>query len=162
HRGAQAPSPRNDSLACFEFVHTMAVGDYVIAKIGRSRLLGIGVVESDYLHDPSRPEYHHTRKVNWLRAANLTVPAEASLPTKTLTDITDYSAVVDFVTENFLESPSQPAPVDVPPFTLEDALSDLFLPREQFQSVLVALRRKKNVILQGPPGVGKTFIARRL
>ena len=34
--------------------------------------------------------------------------------------------------------------------------------RGEFEAILQALRRKKNVILQGAPGVGKTFLARRL
>jgi 5-methylcytosine-specific restriction protein B len=48
------------------------------------------------------------------------------------------------------------------PPTVDAALTDLFLAREAIQDTLGALARKKNAILQGPPGVGKTFIARRL
>ncbi|MGI6568845.1 MAG: McrB family protein [Erysipelotrichaceae bacterium] len=32
----------------------------------------------------------------------------------------------------------------------------------QYDNLVAVLRNKKNVILQGPPGVGKTFAARRL
>jgi 5-methylcytosine-specific restriction protein B len=35
-------------------------------------------------------------------------------------------------------------------------------PAETFTDALAALRYKKNLILQGPPGVGKTFVAQRL
>lgn len=48
------------------------------------------------------------------------------------------------------------------PFTLEDAMKDLFISRGKIERILDLLRDKKNVILQGPPGVGKTFVARRL
>ncbi len=48
------------------------------------------------------------------------------------------------------------------PFTRADALSDLFMSVEALDGVLARLRRKKALILQGPPGVGKTFVARRL
>lgn len=48
------------------------------------------------------------------------------------------------------------------PFSLGDALSGLFLAQSDFKGILAALRRKKNVVLQGAPGVGKTFIANRL
>ncbi len=37
-----------------------------------------------------------------------------------------------------------------------------FIPEEQFKQIVSLLGRKKNIILQGPPGVGKTFIARKL
>ena len=42
------------------------------------------------------------------------------------------------------------------------AMKGLFLPGSQFDEALEALREKKNLVLQGPPGVGKTFVARRL
>ena len=48
------------------------------------------------------------------------------------------------------------------PVSLDDAAADLFLPRERFTEILALLERRQNLILEGAPGVGKTFIARRL
>jgi hypothetical protein len=48
------------------------------------------------------------------------------------------------------------------PFTKADALSNLFITEAQLSMMIVRLKRKKALILQGPPGVGKTFIARWL
>jgi MoxR-like ATPase len=42
------------------------------------------------------------------------------------------------------------------------AMAGLFLAESQFDEMLTALTEKKNVVLQGAPGVGKTFVARRL
>jgi 5-methylcytosine-specific restriction enzyme B len=47
-------------------------------------------------------------------------------------------------------------------FTKTDALDGLFMSESQLDSILARLKRKKALILQGPPGVGKTFVARRL
>ena len=49
-----------------------------------------------------------------------------------------------------------------PSFTKADALNGLFMTESRLDEILARLRRKKALILQGPPGVGKTFIARRL
>lgn len=48
------------------------------------------------------------------------------------------------------------------PYERKDALVDLFMDEEQFEEILETLKYKKNIILQGPPGVGKTFVAKRL
>lgn len=162
-RGADAPAPHNDSLACFEFTREMRPGDYVVAKIGRNKLLGLGVIKGDYRYEPTRPEYHHVRNVEWLRVANLELPEGALVPTKALTNVTDYQAFVGFVTEQLLEAPDQlDLTPKVEPFTIDDALKGAFLPRADFEAILSALRRKKNVLLQGAPGVGKTFLARSI
>jgi 5-methylcytosine-specific restriction protein B len=42
------------------------------------------------------------------------------------------------------------------------AMNGLFLAEAQFDEMLAALKEKKNVVLQGAPGVGKTYVAKRL
>jgi hypothetical protein len=51
---------------------------------------------------------------------------------------------------------------EAPTYTVDDALTDLFYSEEAFRSWLDVLGHKKNMILQGPPGVGKTFVVKRL
>ena len=48
------------------------------------------------------------------------------------------------------------------PYDVDSALQDLFVSRDQLTRILDSIKRRKNLILQGPPGVGKTFIARRI
>lgn len=54
------------------------------------------------------------------------------------------------------------APTMLVPYTIEDALEGLFMERAEFERILAIWRDKKNMVLQGAPGVGKSFIARRL
>ena len=59
--------------------------------------------------------------------------------------------------------PRKRGPKTSPPrYTRQEALKDLFLAEAEFGHIIDALERKKNVVLEGPPGVGKTFIAKRL
>jgi MoxR-like ATPase len=48
------------------------------------------------------------------------------------------------------------------PYERKDALKDLFMDESLYDDIIETLQYKKNIILQGPPGVGKTFIAKRL
>jgi hypothetical protein len=168
-------SKKNDALACWQFIHDIRVGDVVFAKQGFTRLLGYGVVEGDYAFDPARPHYKHVRKVKWLAKGEWEMPEDNKMAMKTLTDITGYSDFVKLIASKVgLEigaelkpvfvSPSAPAGILAKPtsFTKADALAGLFMSPADLDVILARLRRKKALILQGPPGVGKTWIARRL
>lgn len=56
----------------------------------------------------------------------------------------------------------EPAAETLAPYGVDEAMEGLFLQREEFERILDIWRDKKNVVLQGAPGVGKSFIARRL
>ena len=47
-------------------------------------------------------------------------------------------------------------------YTKEDFLNEVYMTEDQYTKLVGILQNKKNVILQGPPGVGKTFAAKRL
>ncbi len=47
-------------------------------------------------------------------------------------------------------------------YTKKDFLDEVYMTSEQFDVMVSLLKNKKNLILQGAPGVGKTFTARRL
>jgi hypothetical protein len=53
-------------------------------------------------------------------------------------------------------------PPEIPSYTSTDAVAELFLNPFDFDKILYLLKTKKNIILQGPPGVGKSFIAKRV
>ena len=72
---------------------------------------------------------------------------------------------------NYTQKPDEPEPPGpeppvVPPepvpYTIDHAVADLFLRREEIERLRNQLRRKKNLVLQGPPGTGKTYLAQRL
>ena len=48
------------------------------------------------------------------------------------------------------------------PYSPADFLNEVYMSEEQYDRLVRLLRNKKNLILQGAPGVGKTFAARRL
>jgi 5-methylcytosine-specific restriction enzyme B len=78
----------------------------------------------------------------------------------------DYAFFVSLWTKEFPPEGKEGTSDDEP---IEGAITDaaelregLFLDPEEFDVLLERLRAKRNLILQGAPGVGKTFIARRL
>lgn len=47
-------------------------------------------------------------------------------------------------------------------YTKKDFLNEVYITEKQYETLAALLKHKKNIILQGAPGVGKTFTAKRL
>lgn len=159
-RGPDAQSPTNDSLCCYQFAHEINVGDLVIAKVGRKKILGGGIVTSDYVYDPDRREHKNIRQVKWVTTEEAELPGTGG-PIKTLTEISRYPEFRELV-EAYVSEKTVPEKIVADPYSYQDALKDLFLSEADLKSVIETAKRKKNIILQGPPGVGKTFVSKRL
>lgn len=130
--------PTQAALMCWWFAKKMQPGDLVFARQSRSQDYIVGVVQSDYIFDPTRPTYRHVRKVEWLRREPISVPEVRSIHAKALTDISDWpnSATWLFRALNF-QMPNL-TNTKAPPADNPD-------------------REPTNVIFYGPPGTGKTY-----
>jgi hypothetical protein len=156
-------SPSNDSRACFDFLYSMKSGDQVIVKRGRDEVVGYGIVVGDYEFRPERATYRNVRKVRWERRGNW--KSKPVFAVKTLTNFTPYQDTVRYLTGLIGVSealPALPVAAILPRYGVDEALKTVAFEKAEFEAILELWRSKKNVILQGPPGVGKTFLARRL
>lgn len=68
----------------------------------------------------------------------------------------------EFDTIMELLSDSKPETGVLEPYGEKEFLKDVFFETKKFHAILSTLDYKKNLILQGPPGVGKTFVAKKL
>ncbi len=55
-----------------------------------------------------------------------------------------------------------PPPPNKNKYSKEDFLEEVFMSEKKYDRIVSVLKKKKNIILQGAPGVGKTFAAKRL
>ncbi len=86
-------SAKNDSLAVWQFSHEMKIGDIVFAKKGMTKIVGRGVITSDYIFDASRINFKHIRKVKWTHKGEWETTDKSAM--KTLTNITKYKEYVE-------------------------------------------------------------------
>ena len=124
----------------------------------------MGVVESDYEYEENNDgEYPHIRKVNWKEKGSWHCDEKFAM--KTLTDITNYQELVakiqNFFADKVIEIVDEKE-IEYPAYTLEDFLNEVYISEDEYNALTGLLRNKMNVILQGAPGVGKTFLAKRL
>ena len=153
----------NAAHATWQFLQVMKPGDIVFAKKGMHTVIAKGVVTSDYIYDTTDSVYPNVRKVNWINVGERQHPGQAVM--KTLTDITaytDYVSQLNALYEDEADDVSEPDEIVYPEYSPENFLEEVYMDGESYDTLVELIRVKKNVILQGAPGVGKTFAAKRL
>ena len=71
----------------------------------------------------------------------------------------EFDFIMDIIRE---ANPTKSPDVVLPKYTKADFLSKVFMTEERYDVLEALLRNKMNIILQGAPGVGKTFAAKKL
>ena len=156
-------SRKNQALMAWNFANKLAINDVIFAKRSNT-LVGKGIVTGDYIFDDSRQEYKNIRTVKWLQIGEWEHPGKSVA--KRLTDITPYTDYIEklitiFTPDELDDVDTQPE-VDYPEYSSADFLSDVYMSEQDYETLVNILKMKKNIILQGAPGVGKTFTAKRL
>ena len=93
------------------------------------------------------------------------LPDDMTISQKLESLLEAYDRIIEFKAEKVppvQDDDVEPKPPAIDPYTLDDATAELFLERDDVARYLDIWSNKKNLILQGAPGVGKSFIARKL
>ena len=153
----------HSACATWEFANEMKPGDIVFAKNGMHLIIGRGIVKSDYIYDPQRKEFKNIRKVEWTDRGEWECSRQS--PMKTLTDITSFTDYVEqlnlFFNSDMLDD-VETIETSYPTYDKDRFLDSVYMNDESYNTLVSLVKGKKNIILQGAPGVGKTFAAKRL
>lgn len=71
----------------------------------------------------------------------------------------EYDFIMDIIRE---ENPLPDKKEELEPYSKDDFLSEVYMTGDKYETLKALLLKKQNIILQGAPGVGKTFAAKRL
>lgn len=157
-------SYKNNAHCLWQFANEIKEGDVVFAKKGMHKIVGKGVVTSDYIYDASRETYRHIRKVEWQNKGEWELQKQTVM--KTLTCISPYPDFVQTLLALFEEDDSEEnteqKEIKYPQYSSDDFLNEVYMDEDTYNTLTELLEAKYNVILQGAPGVGKTFAAKRL
>ena len=155
---------KNDIHALWQFANEMKPGDVVFVKKGKAEIVGRGVVTGNYVYDAEGSDYPNIREVRWTHTGQW--PVDERLPMKTLTDVTYKQVFVTLMESSFFDSEEAAAIEELtavfPEYSTENFLKSVYMDRQQYNAIVGLLKTKKNIIMQGAPGVGKTYAAKRL
>lgn len=153
----------HSACATWEFANEMKPGDVVFAKNGMHLIIGRGIVKSDYIYDAQRKEFKNIRKVEWTDRGEWECSRQS--PMKTLTDITSFTDYVEqlnlFFDSDMLDD-AKTLETSYPTYDKARFLDSVYMDEGSYDTLISLVKSKKNIILQGAPGVGKTFAAKRL
>ena len=125
---------KNDVSTLWYMCRELRVGDVVYARNGLSEILGRGIVTSKYRYDGSREDFCNVREIRWTHlghwpASGLSIPTIIPKNGQWVKDM-EKTITLSETDKNILDYICKYASL---------------------------LQEKKNIILQGAPGTGKTY-----
>ena len=145
----------------WRFSKDIKVGDVLFAKLGNHKLCGWGIVTEVYHYDEDFERvddddwvaYPHLIDVDWKVDKEISLPSGVQLPTRTFTERKHGSTQLQVLLDAFDGGQKSRTAL---------AGDSIFLESSKLSNILRQLERKKNIVLQGAPGTGKTFVAKKL
>ena len=158
-------NPINATLSNYQFAYEMKENDTVFLKDNTNSIVAVAKIITAYKYSTELGSY---RDVEWLEQGNWEFK-DLDIHSKFLTKLTPFPETVNTLIQRCTTQPNKDENtkiVDANPsediYTLETHSDDLFMEFDDIEDAIESLNYKQNIILQGPPGVGKTFIAKRL
>lgn len=154
-----------NSKTIYDFSKVMTVGDIVFARKATKTIVGVGIVTSEYYFDDKRQDFQHAHDVHWIKKGEWKTTKYFKNFVITLLNVTNrddgkykykLANLLDFDIEKYLLSRY------VEEYTKDNFLEEVLFREQDYDELVGLLLRRKNLILQGAPGVGKTFISKRL
>lgn len=170
-RGEDKPSPIRDSKTLWTFARLVKPGDIIIARKGLRTIVGVGEVTAPYFYVPEVSGGHRLG-VDWFWHGEVVLTEGKQMAMQTFVDGTPRKVLLGLL-DRALHGVAPDIDVDedaalvseeesIRPFAIDDAVEQLFYEREEVEKWKRLLERQRNLVLMGPPGVGKTYVAKRL
>lgn len=148
----------NAAKQLWYFEHEVQVGDHVLAY-GNMSVIGWAVVQGQYEYRASYDEYPHQRVVVWQPFS--TIPTSLMDPVLA-NRLKHLTTIMELTEEEFEEATGQTSvlPPPFPPF--KELRTATFMDEADLEDLIDLIHDKKQLILEGPPGSGKTWLADKL